>query len=339
MRCEPGKVVGVERAQQSIAHVCLAGWRHFRSPSISPIRLAALRDRAHTGIARASEREGVAFVRSRTKRHRSLLLWHAERVVNRASRNVPSDLHADWRRQLATTVLRKMSMHAPLARPECDRLLSLATRSQRFSAREVVVEERATRHEACALITGHAFRYKMLPDGSRQILSFHLPGDIVDLHAALIETADHSVATLSDAVFAYLPQDDVTAAMADCPGIARAFWRETLVDAAITREWLLGLGRRDAFARLAHLLCETALRASAAGVGRAGRFRFPVTQTDLGEATALTPVHVNRTLQRLRGEGLVAMHGGEVRILDWDALATAGGFDRRYLHLPGSIAA
>lgn len=236
-------------------------------------------------------------------------------------------------------MLRKLAMHAPLARPECDRLLALATRSQRFAARELVVGEGESRDEASVLIAGHAFRFKTLPDGARQILSFHLPGDPVDLHAALIGIADHGVATLSDAVFAYLPQAEVTAAMTEHAGIARAFWRETLVDAAITREWLLGLGRRDAFGRLAHLLCETALRAAAAGVGRASRFRFPVTQIDLGEATALTPVHVNRTLQRLRGEGLVAMQGGEVRILDWEALARAGSFDRRYLHLPATIAA
>lgn len=259
--------------------------------------------------------------------------------MDRAFRNIPFDPRADWRSQLASTMLRKLSMHAPLARPECDRLLALATRSQHFAARELVVGEGETRHEASVLITGHAFRFKTLPDGARQILSFHLPGDLVDLHAALIDTADHGIATLSDAVFAYLPQAEVTAAMSEHAGIARAFWRETLVDAAITREWLLGLGRRDAFGRLAHLLCETALRASAAGVGRASRFRFPVTQVDLGEATALTPVHVNRTLQRLRGEGLVAMQGGEVRILDWDALARAGSFDRRYLHLPATIAA
>lgn len=253
--------------------------------------------------------------------------------------NLSPEQGTDWRAPLAATFLRKLSMHAPLTDSECERLLALPVRLQHQAPRTRLVAEGDVRREACALIAGHAFRYKMLPGGARQILSFHLPGDIIDLQAALLEVADHGIATLSGALVAQLPRDAVTAAMDAHPGIARAFWRETLVDAAIGREWLRNIGWRDAFGRLAHLLCETALRSAAAGVGRASRFEFPVTQVDLGEATALTPVHVNRTLQRLRGEGLVSMQGGEVRIIDWDGLVRAGSFDRRYLHLPATIAA
>jgi CRP-like cAMP-binding protein len=259
--------------------------------------------------------------------------------VSRTVKNLPSDQRTDWRFNLASTFLRKLSMHAPLTRPECERLLSLPVRSQRLAARTLLAAEGEQRQMACTLLEGHAYRYRTLADGSRQILSFHLPGDVVDLGSTLLGSADYGVATLSPALVGYLPHAAIIAAMAEHPGIARAFWRETFVDASITREWLLNVGRRDAFARLAHLLCETALRSSAAGIGHAGRFAFPVTQTDLGEATALTAVHVNRTLQRLRGDGLVSIQGGRVSIHDWDGLVQAGGFDRTYLHLPATIAA
>lgn len=250
-----------------------------------------------------------------------------------------SDPTPDWRIRLAATFLRKMSMHSRLSTAECERLLAMPGRARRLSGRTVIIEERETAREACVLIEGHAFRHKTLADGSRQILSFHLPGDVIDLNSTLLSVADHGITALTDVVIAPLAHEDIVAAMVAHPGIARAFWRETLVDGAIFREWLLNIGRRDAFGRLAHLLCETALRSSAAGVGRASRFEFPVTQTELADATAMTAVHVNRTLQRLRGEGLVAMHGGEVRIQKWDALVEAAEFDRTYLHLPASIAA
>lgn len=266
-------------------------------------------------------------------------MWQKDLDVSLRPPRTATDPTPEWHLRLAATFLRKMSMHAELSAAECTRLLAMAGRPRQVPQRSAIIDERDTVREACVLVEGHAFRHKTLADGSRQILSFHFPGDVIDLNSTLLPTADHGITALTDAVVAPLRHDEIIAAMAAHPGIAQAFWRETLVDGAIFREWLLNIGRRDAFGRLAHLLCETALRSSAAGVGRASRFEFPVTQTELADATAMTAVHVNRTLQRLRGEGLVAMQGREVRIERWDALVDAAGFDRGYLHLPASIAA
>lgn len=266
-------------------------------------------------------------------------MWQNAIEVSVKPSRTASDSFPEWRILLARTFLRKMSMHAKLTGAECEHLLTMPGRPRRVAARTAIIEERQPIHEACVLLDGHAFRYKTLADGSRQILSFHLPGDVIDLNSTLLAVADHGIGALTDVIVAPLAHADVIAAMVSQPGIARAFWRETLVDGSILREWLLNIGRRDAFGRLAHLLCETALRCSAAGIGRAVRFDFPVTQTELADATAMTAVHVNRTLQRLRGEGLVALQGREVRIEKWDALVEAAGFDRSYLHLPATIAA
>lgn len=237
------------------------------------------------------------------------------------------------RLQLARVFLRKMSTHAPLTEAEADVLLAMPVRPRRIAARAPILLEGATSDGAYVLLEGHAYRFKLLADGSRQILSFHLPGDVIDLDSALLGVSDHGLAALTAVHVAQLPHDAILAAVAAHRGIARAFWRETLVEAAIFREWLLNLGRRDAYARVAHLLCEMAVRAEAAGVGRADRFELPATQSELADATGMTPVHVNRTLQRLRGDGLVETRGSEVRIANWRGLVDAGGFDPTYLHL------
>ena len=105
-----------------------------------------------------------------------------------------------------------------------------------------------------------------------------------------------------------------------------------MVDAGILAEWVVNVGRRDARTRIAHLLCETAVRMGVAPAEGEIIFPFPVTQTQLADATGLTAVHVNRTLQGMRGDGLAEVRQN-ARIFDWDALVAAGDFDRTYLQM------
>ena len=109
-------------------------------------------------------------------------------------------------------------------------------------------------------------------------------------------------------------------------------WIDTLIDASIFREWVVNVGRRDARARIAHLLCELALRLERTGAGRDGSFDLPLTQEQLADATGLTAVHTNRTLQSLRREGLIQLSNGILRVLDWEGLRKVGDFDELYLH-------
>ena len=95
----------------------------------------------------------------------------------------------------------------------------------------------------------------------------------------------------------------------------------------------MNIGRRSAYQRLAHLLCEMGLRLKVVGLGDGSRFEFPVTQADLADATGLTPVHVNRTLQEMRSDGLLTWIGSEVMITDWQQLQKAGTFSLDYLLL------
>jgi len=121
--------------------------------------------------------------------------------------------------------------------------------------------------------------------------------------------------------------------------IASALWRETLIDAAIFREWMLSIGRRDAYARIAHLLCELLVRLKAVGLAENHTCKLPITQAQIGDALGLSDVHVNRVLQSLRGDDLITLQRGVLSVLDWERLKEVGEFDATYLHLQSNAAA
>ncbi len=182
------------------------------------------------------------------------------------------------------------------------------------------------------LLQGFAYRQKILSDGSRQIISFHIPGEFLDLQNCLLEVADHNVQALTRCLVAVVSKELLLQVMSDRPAVRQAIWLDSLLDASVFREWVVNVGRRDARQRIAHLLCELALRLKAAGLGEGPLFDFPLTQEQIADATGLTAVHTNRTLQALRRAGLINLTASKLTILDWDALAEAGDFSERYLH-------
>src|SRR3954464_12125471 len=119
------------------------------------------------------------------------------------------------------------------------------------------------------------------------------------------------------------------------PGIGDAFWRDTLIDAAIFREWIVNVGSREAYSRIAHLLCEIFLKLKAVGLTNGTSFEFPITQSKIGEATGLSTVHVNRSVQALRADGVIVLERGRCTISDLERLKEAAMFDPTYLHLRG----
>ena len=137
---------------------------------------------------------------------------------------------------------------------------------------------------------------------------------------------------------ALLPHAKLVALMDAHPRIGRRFWTMTLKDAAIFREWILNIGRRTAYVRIAHLFCEVIVRLQHTGMFNDGHYLFPITQQHLSDATGLSAVHTNRTLQALRGDGLLSLRGGQLVVLDWPGLQAAGEFDPGYLHLRASAA-
>ncbi|WP_296597553.1 Crp/Fnr family transcriptional regulator [Phenylobacterium sp.] len=180
---------------------------------------------------------------------------------------------------------------------------------------------------------GWACRYGALPDGRRQILSIHVPGDFVDLQSFPLKRMDHTVATLSRCRIAIYPHKNLLRISEELPHLTRMLWLMTLIDAAILRQWLLGLGQRSALERTAHLVCEIHSRLDLVGGVEGGGFDLPLTQAELGEALGISQVHANRVVGALRNRGLVAWRDGRVRILDLEGLQELASFNPTYLAL------
>jgi CRP-like cAMP-binding protein len=177
-------------------------------------------------------------------------------------------------------------------------------------------------------------RHKIVASGARQIVSVHMKGEFVDLQNSFLGIADHSVQALGEAEVAFIPRERVQELAIARPRVGMAMWLDTLVDASISREWTANVGRRDAYTRVAHLLCEFSLKLKVAGLGEATDYELPMTQEQIADCVGLTPVHVNRMLKKLESEGLIARSSSRaVAIGDWNKLANVGDFDSAYLHL------
>ncbi|MCJ2019494.1 Crp/Fnr family transcriptional regulator [Methylobacterium sp. E-065] len=236
-------------------------------------------------------------------------------------------------------LIRKLESVAALTDEERRAIKSLPVRIQNLDARQDIVHDGDQPTHCCLILDGWACRYKMLSEGKRQILSFHVPGDVLDLQSLHIPTMDHSLATLTKAVVAFIPHESLRELTARHPGLAAAFWRDTLIDAAVFREWLISMGRRSAFEHVAHLFCELYLKLHAVGLAGDHRCPMPLTQTDIADALGLTPVHINRVLQEMRGRTLITLRSRMLVIEAWDELLRVSEFNPTYLQLEKRAAA
>jgi CRP-like cAMP-binding protein len=187
--------------------------------------------------------------------------------------------------------------------------------------------------QCCLILDGVAVRYKSSDDGKRQILSFHIAGDLPDIHILKLDIMDFSLSTLVQSKVAFIPHDAARSLLSKHSRIADALWREALIEGAILREWILNIGRRPAVARLANVLCELYTRMDVLKLETGNAIVLPVTQQDLGDAMGISTVHVNRMMTELRDSGLVRTPRGAVIIEDWEGLKSIGQFDPAYLHI------
>jgi CRP-like cAMP-binding protein len=237
-----------------------------------------------------------------------------------------------------TPLVRKLDSIFALSAEERSALSRLPGSVREIAADHDVVREGDAPGECCLILEGFVCRYKVTDAGKRQIFSFHTPGDIPDLQSLHLEVMDHSVGTITPSKLLFIPHEAVRELCRRFPRIADAFWRDTLIDGAVFRQWLLGVGRKEAHSRIAHLLCELFLRLRAIGLAEESAFELPLTQAEIGDALGLSTVHVNRSLQRLRALGLIASSGRRLLIRDWRGLSEVGEFDPTYLHLIKAVA-
>jgi CRP-like cAMP-binding protein len=230
-------------------------------------------------------------------------------------------------------LVRKMDSIVDLTSEERDGLRSLPMMVRKVGADQDIIRDGDRPSQSCLLLEGMLFRYKLAGEDRRQIMAFHIAGEIPDLQSLYIKTMDHSLAAVTDSKVGFIQHEALYRFMAEFPRVAGAFWRETLIDAAIFREWMVGIGRRKAPSRIAHLLCEMYVRLDSIGMAENWTVTLPITQEELGDALGLSAVHTNRALQELRGQDLIVFERGKLTILDWQGLVQVGEFDPTYLHL------
>ncbi len=201
------------------------------------------------------------------------------------------------------------------------------------SARRDIVREGDVPRVVNLMLDGWACRYKQLPDGRRQIVAFFLPGDLCDANVFILREMDHSIGAITATRIAEISPPDFEALMEESPRVTQALWWHELVNAAVQREWTTNVGQRTAYERISHLLCELFVRLRSVGMTDGDSCDFPLTQVDLADATGLTAVHVNRTLQELRRDGLITLEHRKLIIPDLERLKDAAMFNSNYLHL------
>lgn len=230
-------------------------------------------------------------------------------------------------------LLLKLNAHDIVQPAEADALAAVLNESRSYPARKVIVQRGKEIPFSTLLLKGMVCRYKDLSNGERQISALHVPGDFVDLHSFSLKKLDHSILTMTPCEVVIVQHAALKKITEELPHLTRMLWFLTNLDAAMHREWETSLGRRDAAARAAHLLCELHTRLQVIGLADAAGYELRLTQTDLAECLGLTPVHVNRTLRQLRESGLVEIKDRRVNILDRQGLERIAEFRPDYLYL------
>lgn len=233
---------------------------------------------------------------------------------------------------------RKLQVYGPLPAADLQALAALTADAVCIGPDCDLVREGETCDTVPVVLRGFACRYRLLPGGQRQITAFLIPGDLFGLQDGALRASTSAIGTLTPCTVAEVPRELVLALARERPAVGRALHAAVVADEAILQEWLVNVGRRTAYQRIGHLLCELLVRMRAIGAAQGNGYDLPLTQYDIGDTTALSVVHVNRTLQQLRGEGLIRWDRRRVDIPDPERLAAAAMFHPAYLGLGGGRA-
>jgi CRP-like cAMP-binding protein len=220
-----------------------------------------------------------------------------------------------------------------VSREEVDRLRDIIRIGRTFAPGEDIVGEGERPTYSTLMVDGLSARYKQMADGSRQFTALQVSGDFVDLHAFLLHKLDHGIVALAPCRVAFADHSELKKLTETMPHLTRLLWLNTILDAAISREWIASMGRRSKQAHIAHLICELYVRLRTVGKVDGWSFHFVLTQTELADVVGISLVHANKTLQALRRQEVFVWDARTVTITDWPRLCEIAGFDQTYLNL------
>lgn len=232
--------------------------------------------------------------------------------------------------KMANHFVQKLKNLAELAPADIAALTALTAKPRDYSAKQDMIREGDRPGPVFVILHGWACRYKILPNGTRQVMAFLLPGDACDLHIGMLEAMDHNLQALTPCEVALIPGDRMEVLLEEHPAVARAMYKSQLIDEGTLRAWIVSMGRRNSVERVAHLMCELYLRSLS--VNGDHEVALPISQVVLADALGMTPVHINRILKALRLAGSMTLMRGQLTITDPLKLVQIAGFDENYLH-------
>ncbi len=230
-------------------------------------------------------------------------------------------------------VVEKLGERAPISDKAIAAILQMPYVVKQLYRGDFFVREGATADKCGILTSGLIVCQKTNREGDRQTLLVKIPGDVLGLQSLYLDTPDHNIQALNRCRIIVVPSELLKAISDEFLAVRDAISRIMLTEASMLRERILNIGRRDARARVAHFLCEFAVRTGGTDKINDRSFELLMTQEQLGDALGLTAVHINRTLQLLTRDGLIARDGRNIRFVDWDRLLDIADFSTRYLHL------
>jgi CRP-like cAMP-binding protein len=233
---------------------------------------------------------------------------------------------------ISEALVRRLRKVSGVTDEDIKAILDLPIVVRTYRADQVVVRDGDHPTDCCLIAEGFCIRAKTTSSGQRQILSIHIPGEIPDLQSLHLQVMDHDLATLTESKLGFISHSVLRTLHRQRPKVAEVFWRDTLIDAAMFREWIVNVGQRPAPSRLAHTMAELRERLNTIGRVENGMFEMPLTQEQIGEAMGITAVHVSRVIKQLREDGVVDFRRGRVKVLDEAKFEELADFDDRYLH-------
>ncbi|WBL81684.1 Crp/Fnr family transcriptional regulator [Bradyrhizobium xenonodulans] len=233
---------------------------------------------------------------------------------------------------IRAALISRLRVSSGISEDDVKEIEALPISVRQFPAETPVVRDGERATDCCLIVDGFCVRSKTISSGKRQILSIHIPGEIPDLMSLFLHVMDHDLTTLTPCTLGFINHETLRKLHHRRVTLAEMFWRDTLIDAAMFREWIVNVGQRPAPARLAHVMIELRERLRLIDRVDGSSFEMPLTQEQIGEALGITAVHANRVIKQLRQDGIVEFHRGRVTVLDEPKLLELADFDGRYLH-------
>ena len=235
-------------------------------------------------------------------------------------------------------LINKLASYLSLSPAEVEFLRDLHGVQRRFNRhRDIIAQDRPYRN-VFILHSGFVCRYRILPEGTRQVLNLVLPGDLVGFPACFFEKAVYALSSLTEVVVSTVSFQALFDLFAKFPRVAVALYWISAREAAIYGEHLVSVGRRTAYERLAHFILELLARLRVIGLADELSYSLPLTQEVIADILGLSGPHVSRLLRSLREEGLVAVQGHRLTVTDLESLTVLAGFETEYLtasRIPG----